>query len=62
MLDIVNDVTASDSRRDRMAVVAARYMHPKPSILGKKRQQAAAAKQVGGEWGDDLDYDGHRPQ
>jgi hypothetical protein len=63
MLNIVNDATASASRRDRMAVVAARYMHPRPSSVRKKRQQAEAAEKAGGGvWAGDLDYIGHRPQ
>src|SRR5262249_8734400 len=62
MLNIINDATASTSRRDRLASVAARYCHPKPLPVGKKRRAAEAAKQVGGEWGDDLSFTGHRSQ
>jgi len=65
MLNVVNDSTASARRRDRMAVTAARYMHPRPSPVGKKRQQAAEAKRAAGdhEWGDDLAWtDRRQPQ
>jgi hypothetical protein len=56
MLSIVRDPTADPARRDRMAIAAAQYMHPRAvySRQTKKAAAAAAAKQVGGEWGDDL--------
>ena len=63
MLDIINDPAAEPARRDRMAVAAAPYVHAKPAALrpiGKKRQQAEAAKTAGGdEWGDDLRWQQH---
>jgi len=58
MLAIINDPTASARRRDRMAVVAARYCHPRAGNLRKKDAEAEAAEKVGGrEWGDDLAAD-----
>ena|SRR5262249_10897549 len=66
MLAVINDPTASAGRRDAMARAAARYMHPRPYPVGKKRQQAAAAKRAGIDdgWGDDLQFssDGGRSQ
>ena len=65
MLDVMNDPEADPSRRDRMAIVAAPYMHDRMAFmanrapdetLGKKAQQAAAAvtAQAGTEWADIL--------
>jgi hypothetical protein len=67
MLRVLRDPNASKQRRDRMAVVAARYVHPRMSDyrVPKKDQRAAEAKKAGGsdtEWAGDLDPDGHRPQ
>ena len=60
MLAVINDPAASVSRRDRMAIAAAPYMHPRPggSRRGKKDRQAEAARQAGAssEWADDLKY------
>src|SRR5262245_9707227 len=44
MLAIINDPTASARRRDRMAVVAARYCHPRAGNLRKKDAEAEAAE------------------
>ena len=56
-LSIMRDPKASKQRRDRMAVVAARYLHSRPADSGgKKHQLAEAAREAGagGEWDDDL--------
>ena len=58
MLKVLRNPKASKQRRDRMAVVAARYIHARPadSSVGKKQELAAAAREAGGaEWADDLD-------
>ena len=60
MLKVLRDPKASPRRRDRMAVVAARYLHARPadSTVGKKQELAAAAREAGGdEWADDLTGD-----
>src|SRR5262245_45145770 len=64
LLRAVNDPTASEARRDRAAIAAAPYVHPRPLAEGKKQRQARAAKAAGGgtAWGSDLDAiaDGRR--
>ena len=59
MLGVVRDPTASTSRRDRMAALAAPYCHARASDAagGKKAmaQTAAATAGHGTDWGDDLD-------
>jgi hypothetical protein len=60
MLRIINDPNASRSRRDKMAIIAAPYCHPKLTNTqpkGKKNQQveAAATAGEGTEWADDLE-------
>ena len=60
MLRVLRDPNASKQRRDRMAVVAARYIHRRPADdgVGKKQELAEAAREAGGaEWADDLDGD-----
>lgn len=47
MLQVMNDPEADPGRRDRMAVAAAPYMHPKVGEGGKKEQRSAAAKTAG---------------
>ena len=56
MLAIVNDPDAAPARRDRMAVVAARYCHARPDRKGKKGVEAEAAEQAGAGWAGDLEY------
>ena len=60
MLTIMNDPTAEAYRRDRMAIAAAPFCHPRLSdmVKGKKDQQAEAAEQAGAgtEWGKDLEF------
>jgi hypothetical protein len=48
MLAVMNDDDADDSRRDRMAVAAAPFVHAKPSDKpeGKRAQRQAAAEGV----------------
>lgn len=65
LLRVLNDPKASKARRDRAAIVAARYIHRRPAdgSIGKKQELAAAAREAGGEeWADDLDPNSHRPQ
>src|SRR6266550_5538094 len=49
MLDVMNDDTANESRRDRMAIAAAPFMHSRKADdrLGKKDAQQAAADEAG---------------
>lgn len=58
MLAVMRDVTADDSRRDRMAVAAAPYFHLKASErpVGKKQAAEDAAVEAGSgtDWGADL--------
>lgn len=60
MLAVMRNPKSSQRRRDRMAVVCARYLHARPadSSVDKKRQLLEAAREAGGdEWADDLDGD-----
>lgn len=54
MLAVLNDPTADDARRDRMAQAAAPYVHPKADgePQGKKAQREAAARvaERGTDW------------
>lgn len=58
MLKVMNDTSADDARRDKMAVAAASYVHAKPgdSPKGKKEeaQEASRTAGAGTSWGDDL--------
>jgi hypothetical protein len=58
MLAVMNDARADDARRDRMAIAAAPYAHPRADAkpAGKKDLAIAAARTAGDgtEWGDDL--------
>ena len=58
MLAVMNDAAADDARRDRMAIAAAPYAHPRADAKapGKKDQATEAARTAGDgtEWGDDL--------
>jgi len=65
MLMVINDPTADVERRDRMAICAAQYCHPRAANhpKGKKIAAQEAAAEAGGyEWGDDLSWPGRRPQ
>ena len=65
MLAVIRDPNATQDRRDRMAVAAAPYCHPKlmeRHTVGKKDQQAAAEPAgMGTPWAKDLDFDDRRP-
>ena len=58
MLAVMNDEQAPGERRDRMAIAAAPFVHPRADAkLAGKKDQAAAAAETAGEgtsWGDDL--------
>ena len=58
LLAVVNDETATPARRDRAAIAAAPYVHPRAEPIPKKaqRQAAAATAGLGTEWAQDLDY------
>jgi hypothetical protein len=62
MLAVMNDPGADEVRRDRMAMAAAPYCHPRvaDATRGKKDLQAEAAATAGEgtEWGDDLKFEG----
>jgi phage terminase small subunit len=55
MLAIMNDPDASPERRDRMAIAAASFCHPR-AVAGKKTRAAEDAETAGEgtDWGDDL--------
>jgi hypothetical protein len=59
MLTVMRDPTASTSRRDRMAALAAPFCHVRASdaALGKKAMAQANADTAGTgtDWGSDLD-------
>jgi hypothetical protein len=63
MLDVVNDESADPARRDKLAIAAAPYIHPKPDSVPKKVQREATASEAGAgtQWADDLDYSDGRP-
>lgn len=54
MLGVINDASADESRRDRMAQAAAPYVHPKAEAQaqGKKAQREAEARvaERGTDW------------
>lgn len=61
MLGVLNDETADEARRDRMAQAAAPYVHARPLPAGEggkkgEAQAAAATAGAGSDWGDDLTY------
>lgn len=47
MLDVMNDPSQPANRRDRMAIAAAPFVHPKAGEQGKKEEKAEAAKRAG---------------
>ena len=60
LLQVLNDPTASQQRRDRAARTAAPYVHRRADSVPKKQRQAADAKKAGGKntpWAGDLDGD-----
>lgn len=58
MLEVMNDDEADVTRRDRMAIAAAPFVHAKPGDAPKGKKEAAQeAAHTAGEgtvWGDDL--------
>src|SRR5215469_1481127 len=58
MLTVLNDPNADASRRDRLAIAAAPFLHGRPADArpGKKvmAEQAARTAGIDTEWGDDL--------
>lgn len=48
MLDVMNDASADDARRDRLAIAAAPYVHGRASDMapGKKEQKQEAAEKA----------------
>jgi hypothetical protein len=61
MLAVMNDPYADRNRRDRMAMAAAPYCHPKMADqrLGKKDQEteAATVAGIGTPWAVDLEFE-----
>jgi hypothetical protein len=59
LLSVVADPAADPRRRDRCAIAAAAYVHPRPQPVGKKRQAAKEAQRAGAgtQWAGDLDGD-----
>jgi hypothetical protein len=62
LLSVINDPAVSPSRRDRLAIAAAPYCHPRliePQKVGKKDRQdeAAATAGVGTSWTTDLEFE-----
>jgi hypothetical protein len=59
MLAVIRDRGADPARRDRMAIAAAPFMHPRqePTSKGKKQRAQDEAKTagVGTRWGSDLE-------
>jgi len=55
MLAVLNDPTADATRRDRMAIAAAPFCHPRISdtVKGKRDQESEAAETagIGTPWG-----------
>src|SRR5262245_35293832 len=63
LLQRINDASVPSEVRDALAIACLPFAHPRAGYgVGKKEQAAAAAKEVGGEWGDDLAFDSRRPQ
>jgi phage terminase small subunit len=62
MLAVLNDPAADATRRDRMAIAAAPYCHPRIADIakGKKDRQAEAAETAGAgtAWAGDLEFEG----
>jgi hypothetical protein len=57
MLRTMNDPSVDEARRDRMAIAAAPFCHPRADAVMGKKARAAEDAQTAGEgtdWGDDL--------
>jgi hypothetical protein len=66
LLMVINDPNTNSDRRDRLAIAAAPYCHPKlmeRHTVGKKDRQSEAAETagMGTPWAEDLESE-HRPQ
>lgn len=46
MLAVMNDPNAEESRRDRMSIAAAPFVHPRAGEVGKKEKKAEAAHEA----------------
>lgn len=58
LLWVMNNPKSSQRRRDRAAVVCARYLHSRPvDSVGRKQELLAAAQEAGAAWANDLDVD-----
>ena len=61
MLAVMNDTTADETRRDRMAIAAAPFCHPRISdvVRGKKDQleEAADMAGIGTPWANDVGFE-----
>src|SRR5262245_25985912 len=58
LLSVIRDSEADPRRRDRAAIAAAQYCHPRLAEKTRKAQAAEAAEQAGGSrWGNDLAAD-----
>ena len=62
LLMVINDPNADSDRKDRLAIAAAPYCHPRliePQKIGKKDRQDEAAETagMGTPWAKDLDFD-----
>ena len=62
MLTVIRDPNATQARRDKMAIAAAPYCHPRliePKRVGTKEQQAEAAEMagMGTPWAADLEFE-----
>ena len=54
MLMVMRNPKTSQRRRDRMCVVAARYIHSRPGGVSKKQLLAEAAERASCEWNEDM--------
>jgi hypothetical protein len=60
MLAVINDPSADIDRRDRMAICAAQYCHPRaanhPETKKSLAARAAETAGAGTDWAEDLDF------
>jgi hypothetical protein len=57
MLAVMNDEGADPERRDKMAIAAASFCHPRAGVAMGKKARAAEDAETAGEgtdWGEDL--------
>jgi len=61
MLMVIADETATQERRDRMAIAAAPYCHPRVAerFKGRKDEQSEAAESagIGTPWANDVEFE-----